>query len=157
MDIACLCVHVRACMDIACLCGCACACGCCLLIYENEILCLSYRTPAPHGKINEQVLHHSSQVSGNGRISPRTNSGSDVTEFKSEVEGTEWDNHVMPSETMGFVNNNNDTLKPSTQHEIVNNTREHLNMEPQLMPVNSDTTRPENEENHFEENEDEFD
>lgn len=44
---------------------------------------------------------------------------------------------------MDFVNNN--TLKPDTLHEIVNNRMEHLNMEAHLMHVNNDT-RPENEE-----------
>ncbi|XP_027340566.1 autophagy-related protein 18f isoform X1 [Abrus precatorius] len=107
------------------------------------------RTSAMDSKTNEQVLHHSSTSgpSGNGMISPRivlgspvcvTNGGDAVTG------GTEWDNHVVLSETASFVNNN-DTLKPYSQHEIVNNTREHLNTEAQLMFVNSDT-RPENEE-----------
>lgn len=119
-------------------------------------------------KINEQVLNHCSEPSGNGRISPRSsilgspecmsNSGGDVTEcYKSEIEGTDWDNnHAMPSEIMGLVNNN-DILKPNSQHEIVNNRREHLNLGAQLMHVNSDDDkRPENED-HFEENEDQFD
>jgi hypothetical protein len=115
-------------------------------------------------KINGQVLHHGSEPYGNGRISPRSisaslegmnNSDGEVTEHKSQLEDTEWDNHVMPSETIGFVNNN-DTLKPNTQqHEIVNNRREHLNTGAQLMHVNSDK-RPE-DEHHFEENEDESD
>ncbi|XP_061341799.1 LOW QUALITY PROTEIN: autophagy-related protein 18f [Gastrolobium bilobum] len=110
---------------------------------------LQQRTPTVDSKINEQLLHHS-----NGRVSPRivlgspecvTNSGDAVTDFKSGIEGTEWDNHLVPSEMMGFVNNN-DTLKPNTQLEIVNNTREHSNLEEaQLMFVNSDT-RPDNEE-----------
>ncbi|WJX73496.1 hypothetical protein P8452_57270 [Trifolium repens] len=122
------------------------------------------RAAAMDSKINGQVLHHGSEPYGNGRISPRSisgtlegmnNSDGEVTEHKSQIEGTEWDNHVMPSETIGFVNNN-DTLKPNTQqHEIVNNRREHLNTGAQLMHVNIDK-RPE-DEHHFEENEDESD
>ncbi|TKY48984.1 Autophagy-related protein 18f [Spatholobus suberectus] len=111
------------------------------------------RTPAMDSKTNEQLLHRSSRPSSNGRISPRTilgspecvnNGGDAVTEFKSGIEGTEWDNHVVPSETVSFVNNN-DTLKPNIQHEIVNNRREHLNNGAHLMFVNSDR-KPENEE-----------
>jgi len=108
-------------------------------------------------KINEQVLHHGSEPYGNGRISHRSVSespecmnnygGEVITEHENHIEGTEWGNHVMPSETIGFVNN--------TQHEIVNNRKEHLHIGAQLMLVNSDK-RPENEE-HLEENEDEFD
>lgn len=79
----------------------------------------SHRTHSLDSKISEQLLHHS------------------------ETEGTEWDNHVKRTETMDFVNNN--TLKPDTLHEIVNNRMEHLNMEAHLMHVNNDT-RPENEE-----------
>ena len=110
------------------------------------------RTPATDSKTNEQLSHQSSQLSGNGRISPGTVLGSpeyitdsgDVDEFQSGIEGTEWDGHFALSDTMASVNNN-DTLKPNTQHEIVNNIKEHLNMEAQLMYVNSDR-RPENEE-----------
>ena len=122
------------------------------------------RAPAIDSKKNEHVWNCGSELSGNGRITPRsissrspecmTNSDGEVTEPKSQIEGTEWDNHVMPSETIGFVNNN-DNLKSNAQHEIVNNRREHLNMEAQLMLVNSDN-RPENEQ-HFKENEDAFD
>lgn len=122
------------------------------------------RAPVMDRKINEQVLHHRSESYGNGRISPRSVSespeymnnygGEVITEHENHIEGTEWGNHVMPSETIGFVNNN-DNLKSNTQHEIVNNRKEHLNMGAQLMLVNSDK-RPENEE-HLEENEDEFD
>nr|XP_027187641.1 autophagy-related protein 18f isoform X2 [Cicer arietinum] len=121
------------------------------------------RAPAMNSKINEQVSHRGSQLSGNGRISSRSilgspeymiNSGGEVPEHKSQIEGTEWYNHVMPSNTISSVNNN-DNLKPNTQHEIVNNRREHSNMGAQLMHVNSHI-RPENEQ-HFEENEDEFD
>ncbi|KAK7324650.1 hypothetical protein VNO77_28379 [Canavalia gladiata] len=85
------------------------------------------RTHAVDNKTNEQLLHHSSRPSGNGRISPRiilgspesvTNAGDAVTEFKSGIEETDWDNHVVPpAETAGFVHNN-DTLKPNSLHEI---------------------------------------
>jgi len=85
-------------------------------------------------KKDEQVSHHSLRPSGNGR----TDDGDALSEF------TEWDNHVMPSGTVSFVNNN-DTIKPNTQHEIVNNRRERLNTEAQLMFVNSDR-KLENEE-----------
>ncbi|KAG4971902.1 hypothetical protein AAZX31_13G269700 [Glycine max] len=112
------------------------------------------RIPAMDGKTNEQLLHYSSsQVAGNGRISPRTilespecvtNAGDAVSEFRSGIEGTEWDNHVVPSETVNFVNNN-DTFRQNTQHEIVNNRMEHLNTGAHLMYVNSDG-KPENEE-----------
>ncbi|KAG4384485.1 hypothetical protein GLYMA_13G287000v4 [Glycine max] len=87
------------------------------------------------------------------RISPRTilespecvtNAGDAVSEFRSGIEGTEWDNHVVPSETVNFVNNN-DTFRQNTQHEIVNNRMEHLNTGAHLMYVNSDG-KPENEE-----------
>jgi hypothetical protein len=53
--------------------------------------------------------------------------GEVITEHENHIEGTEWGNHVMPSETIDFVNNNVN-LKPNTQHEIVNNRKEHLNM-----------------------------
>lgn len=106
------------------------------------------------GKTNEQLLHYSSsQVAGNGRISPRTilespesvtKAGDAVSEFRSGIEGTEWDNHLVASETLNFVNNN-DTFRPNTQHEIVNNRMEHLNTGAHLMYVNSDG-KPENEE-----------
>ncbi|KAL9276422.1 hypothetical protein ACSQ67_026027 [Phaseolus vulgaris] len=89
-------------------------------------------------KRDDQLSHHGLRPSGNGRISSRTDDDGDaLSEFKSGIEGTEWDNHVMPSETVSFVNNS-DTFKPNTQHEIVNNRREHLNTEAQLMFVNSD-------------------
>ncbi|OIW03164.1 hypothetical protein TanjilG_11801 [Lupinus angustifolius] len=122
------------------------------------------RNPAIDGKINEQLSRQNSQLFGNGRISPRTNfgysqsmtnSGGAVTEVNNGIEeGTEWHNHLVPSTMMGYVNNNH-TLKPSTQHEIVNNRMEHLNMEAQLISVNSDR-RPESEESYFEEKRDEF-
>ncbi|XP_058756502.1 autophagy-related protein 18f [Vicia villosa] len=122
------------------------------------------RSPSMDSKINDQALHRSSELSGNGRISPRrlseslectTNYGGEVINHKGQIEGTEWDNHVMPAETNGFVNNN-DTLKPNSLHEIVNNRREHLNTGAHLMRVNSNNSSPETEE-HLEENEDEFD
>ncbi|KAE9588600.1 putative transcription factor WD40-like family [Lupinus albus] len=93
------------------------------------------RIPAIDGKINEQL---SSQLSGNGRspVSPRTilgspesmtSSGGAVTEVNSEIEGaTEWHDHLAPPEMMNYVNNNH-TLKPNSQHDIVNNITEHLN------------------------------
>ncbi|RDX93173.1 Autophagy-related protein 18f, partial [Mucuna pruriens] len=96
------------------------------------------RTPAMGTKRNEHQLH---------RSSPRTILGSPVCVTNAGVEGTEWNDHVVPSETVSFVNNN-DTLKPNTQHEFVNNRREHFNTEAQLMFVNSDT-KPENEEESF--------
>jgi len=104
-------------------------------------------------KTNEQLLHRSSRLAGNGRISPRTilespesvtKAGDAVSEFRSGIEGTEWDNHLVASETLNFVNNN-DTFRPNTQHEIVNNRMEHLNTGAHLMYVNSDR-KPENEE-----------
>ncbi|KAG4386062.1 hypothetical protein AAZX31_12G203000 [Glycine max] len=111
------------------------------------------RTPAMDSKTNEQLLHRSSRLAGNGRISPRTilespesvtKAGDAVSEFRSGIEGTEWDNHLVASETLNFVNNN-DTFRPNTQHEIVNNRMEHLNTGAHLMYVNSDR-KPENEE-----------
>ncbi|KOM43850.1 hypothetical protein LR48_Vigan05g145500 [Vigna angularis] len=94
-------------------------------------------------KKDDQLSHYSLQSSGNGRISSRSDDG-DVSELRNGIEGTELDNHVVASETVSFVNNN-DTFKPNTQHEIVNNRREHLDTEAQLMFVNSDR-KLENEE-----------
>ncbi|XP_027928129.1 autophagy-related protein 18f [Vigna unguiculata] len=95
-------------------------------------------------KNDDQLLHNSLQASGNGRISSRSGDGDAVSELRNGIEGTDLDNHVVPSETESFVNNN-DTFKPNTQHEIVNNRREHLDTEAQLMIVNSDR-KHENEE-----------
>ncbi|CAJ1956804.1 unnamed protein product [Sphenostylis stenocarpa] len=94
-------------------------------------------------KDEELSSHHSLRPSGNGRVSCRTGGDAD-SECRSGNAGTEWDNHVVPSETVSFVNNN-DNFKPNTPHEIVNNRREHLNTEAQLMFVNSDR-KLENEE-----------
>ncbi|KAL2331571.1 hypothetical protein Fmac_019152 [Flemingia macrophylla] len=107
------------------------------------------RAAAMDSKANEQVMHRSFRTAENGRILHRspdcvTNADDAVTEFKSGIEGTGWDNHGVTSETVAFVNNN-DTLNPNTQHEIVNNRREHLNTGAHLMFVNSDR-KPENEE-----------
>lgn len=90
-------------------------------------------------KRDDQLSHNSLQPSGNGRISSRSDDGDAVSELRNGIEGTELNNHVVPSETVSFVNNN-DTFKPNTQHEIVNNRRE-----AQLMFVNSDR-KLENEE-----------
>ncbi|TKY66705.1 Autophagy-related protein 18f [Spatholobus suberectus] len=121
------------------------------------------RTPDVDNKLNEQILHQSSKLFEKGRISPRsflgptdcmTNSGGTVTEFKSGIQGNEWNDHLIPAETKSFVNNNN-TLKPNTRQEIVNNRREHFNMDAQHVFVNSDR-KCLKLENHCEE-EDEFD
>lgn len=115
-------------------------------------------------KLNEQLLQQSSGLFENGRTSPMrilrspdcmTKSGGAIAEFKSGNEGNEWNDHLIPSESKGSVNNN-DTLKPNTMHEIVNNRREHLNTEAQLMFVNSDREGLKVED-HFEEEGDEFD
>ncbi|KAJ1441914.1 WD40-repeat-containing domain superfamily [Sesbania bispinosa] len=85
------------------------------------------RTPAMDNKINEQLLHQCSKLSEKCRISPRsilgspermTNSDGPVAEFKTGIEGNEWDDHLILAETKGFVNNS-DTLKPNTRNEIV--------------------------------------
>ncbi|MED6219840.1 hypothetical protein PIB30_039401 [Stylosanthes scabra] len=113
------------------------------------------RTTAMDNKTNEQLSRQTSSLSSNsnGRMSSSavlgspediTDSVGDVAEFKSETEGTEWDAHFALPEMAAFVNSN-DTDKPNTQHENVNNIKEHLNMEAQLMYVNSNT-RPLNEE-----------
>ncbi|OIW05967.1 hypothetical protein TanjilG_11654 [Lupinus angustifolius] len=104
------------------------------------------RTPAVDNKLDEQMLHQSSGLFERGSSSPSSIFGSPeymitsngaIDEFKSGFEGNEWDDHLILAETKGFVNNN-DTLKPKTIHEIVDNKIEHLNMEAQLMFVNSD-------------------
>ncbi|XP_047174286.1 autophagy-related protein 18f-like [Vigna umbellata] len=95
-------------------------------------------------KKDDQLSFYSLQSSGNGRISSRSDDGDAVSELRNGIEGTELDNHVVASVTVSFVNNN-DTFKPNTQHEIVNNRREHLDTEAQLMFVNSDR-KLENEE-----------
>ncbi|KAI4333805.1 hypothetical protein L6164_018567 [Bauhinia variegata] len=102
------------------------------------------RAPPLDSKINEQLLRKSSGISENGRISLRSvldspdymiNSGAAITEFNNGIEGSEWDDHLMPAERKGFVNKNGN-LKPNTGLEIVNN-KEHSNMEAQLKYVNS--------------------
>ncbi|OIW15456.1 hypothetical protein TanjilG_28655 [Lupinus angustifolius] len=106
--------------------------------YIQNLKLQQTRIPAAiDSKINEQLLRQSSQLSGNGRISvsPRTisgfpesmtNSGGAVAEVNTGIEGgTEWHDHSAPPEMMGYVNNNH-TLKPNSQHEIVNNITEHL-------------------------------
>lgn len=104
------------------------------------------RTPAVDYKLNEQFLHQNSKLCEKGRISPRnilgspdcmTNSGGTLPGFKSGIQGNEWNDHLIPAETKGFVNNNN-TLKPNTRQEIVNNRREHLNMDVQHVFIYSD-------------------
>ncbi|KAK7272451.1 hypothetical protein RJT34_29056 [Clitoria ternatea] len=47
------------------------------------------RIPAMDSKTNEQVLHHGSRAI--------------VAAFRNGIEGTEWNNHVEPSETLSFV------------------------------------------------------
>ncbi|KAI4322827.1 hypothetical protein L6164_022483 [Bauhinia variegata] len=115
------------------------------------------------GKINEQQLHKSSGMSENGRISLRgmsdssdymTKAGGAAAEFNTGIKGNEWDDPLMPAETKGFVNNN-DNLKPNTGLEIVNN-REHLNTEAQLKYVNSHKEGLKME-NHLEDKGDESD
>lgn len=97
-------------------------------------------------KLNEQFLHQNSKFFEKERISPRnilgspdflTKSGGTIPEFKSGTQGHEWNDHSLPAEAQGFVNNNN-TLKQNTRQEIVNNRREQLNMDAQHMFVYSD-------------------
>ncbi|KHN47845.1 Breast carcinoma-amplified sequence 3 like [Glycine soja] len=114
-----------------------------------------------NNKLNEQLLHQSSFEKG--RISPRgilgfpdciNNSGETIAEFKSGIEGNERGDSLIPAETKAFVNNNN-TLKPNTWPEIVNNRRENLNMDVHQMFVNSDR-KGLKLENHCKEKGDEF-
>lgn len=82
-----------------------------------------------------------------------TNFSGAVTEFNNNsIKGTEWNAHLVSAQTNDFVNkNDSDNPRANTHHEIVNNT-EHLNMEAQLMLVNSENGGLKME-NHFEDDE----
>ncbi|KOM49943.1 hypothetical protein LR48_Vigan08g077000 [Vigna angularis] len=120
------------------------------------------RTPAVDNKLNEQVLHQNSKLFEKGRIPPSSrfpgcmpNSGGNIAELKSGIEGNEWDYGLIPAEAEGLVNNNN-TVKPDTRPETVNNRREHINMDVHHMFVNSDR-KGLKLENHHDEKGEEFD
>ncbi|ESW04971.1 hypothetical protein PHAVU_011G140900 [Phaseolus vulgaris] len=102
------------------------------------------RTPAVENKLNAPFLHQNSKLFEKGRISPgsrspgcMTNSGGNIAEFNGGFEGNEWDEGSIPAEAEGLVNNNN-TLKPDTRPETVNNRRGHIEMDVHHMFVNSD-------------------
>nr|KYP53470.1 Breast carcinoma-amplified sequence 3 [Cajanus cajan] len=112
---------------------------------------------------NEQLLHQSYKLFEKGRVSPRsflespdcimTNSSGTIAE--TGIQGNEWNDHLIPVETKGFVNKDN-TLKPNTRPKIVNNRIEYFNMDDRHMFVYGDS-RGLNLENDCEEKRDEFD
>lgn len=113
-------------------------------------------------KLNAQFLHQNSKLFEKGRISPgsrspgcMTNSGRNIAEFNSGIEENEWDEGLIPAEAEGLVNNNN-TLKPDTRPETLNNRRGHIEMDVHHMFVNSDR-KGLKLENHHEEKEGDFD
>ncbi|XP_015898152.2 autophagy-related protein 18f [Ziziphus jujuba] len=121
------------------------------------------RAPALDSNVNGQLLHQSSGLSENDRVSCRRNSGSldsltgsvaPMTELHNGIEETGWGGLQMPIETKGFVNNS-DSPKTQARLEVVNN-RESLTMEAQLKFVNNNIEGLKME-NHFEDEGDEFD
>ncbi|KAF7833879.1 autophagy-related protein 18f-like [Senna tora] len=108
------------------------------------------RSPNLDSKVNEQQMHQNSRNFENGHLSHTSNSDA-ITGFNNSIKGTDWNNHLVSAQSNGFVHkNDNDSLKANTHHEFVNTT-EHLNMEAQLMLVNSDKEGMKTE-NHLEEN-----
>ncbi|XVF04001.1 hypothetical protein REPUB_Repub05bG0042700 [Reevesia pubescens] len=112
---------------------------------------------------NGRPLHQRSGLSENGRLSRRSSSGSldsvtengaAVSELHNGIEETSLNGPQMPIGTKGFVNNS-DSPKTNTRLEIVNN-RESLRMEAQLKFVNNNSEGLKIE-NHFEDEDDEFD
>ncbi|XP_054815071.1 autophagy-related protein 18f-like isoform X1 [Prosopis cineraria] len=90
------------------------------------------RAYALDGRVNEQLLHQSTGMSENGKISDCTTNS---TELDNGIQVPRLGDHLQPTKTRGYVNKNN-SPKPNSQFEIVNNRIEHLSMEGQLKLVN---------------------
>ncbi|XP_021654708.2 autophagy-related protein 18g isoform X2 [Hevea brasiliensis] len=121
------------------------------------------RIPVLDSNVNGQLHHQRSVLSENGRLSHRSSSGSldsmtdrgvVAADHQNGVEEAGWNGPRMPVEAMGFVNSS-DSPKRDNWLENVNN-REHLRTEAQLKFVNSNNGGPK-VENHFEDEDDEFD
>ncbi|KAK7262650.1 hypothetical protein RJT34_30225 [Clitoria ternatea] len=123
------------------------------------------RSRAVDNKLNEQLLHRSFEFPEKGRISPRnilgspnytTISGGTIAELKGGTEEYDWDDRLIPTKTKSYVNKRN-TLKSYTRQGIVNNRREHSNMDAQHSFVYSDREEGLKMGNHFDERGDKFD
>ncbi|KAF2314238.1 hypothetical protein GH714_024398 [Hevea brasiliensis] len=121
------------------------------------------RIPVLDSNVNGQLHHQRSVLSENGRLLHRSSSGSldSMTDrgvvaayHQNGFEEAGWNGPRMPVEAMGFVNSS-DSPKRDNWLENVNN-REHLRTEAQLKFVNSNNGGPK-VENHFEDEDDEFD
>ncbi|CAJ1939867.1 unnamed protein product [Sphenostylis stenocarpa] len=76
--------------------------NCIIEASSKDLLLLSWRTSSKDIKKDEELSwHHSLRPSGNGRVSSKTDGDTD-SECKSGNAGTEWYNHVVPSETLSF-------------------------------------------------------
>ncbi|XVF70525.1 hypothetical protein PTKIN_Ptkin11bG0168600 [Pterospermum kingtungense] len=121
------------------------------------------RIPTVDSNSNGRLLHQRSGLSENGQLSCRSSTGSldsltenfeAVAELHNGIKETGFNGNQVPIGTKGFVNNS-DSPKTKTRLEIVNN-RESLRMEAQLKSVNNygESLKM---ENHFEDDDDEFD
>ncbi|XP_009358092.2 autophagy-related protein 18f [Pyrus x bretschneideri] len=104
------------------------------------------RVASVDSNFSGQLLRQRSGISENGGRSCRnssssldtmTESGAGVAELTNGIEVTGQGGSQMPTESMGFVNNNN-SPKTETQLETVNNRESSLKLEAQLKSVNND-------------------